>query len=35
MYYCPFVQGILHYDTDATEYIKEGIFRAVNESDNK
>ena len=31
MYYCPFVQGVLpngivHYDTDATECVRKGIF---------
>lgn len=40
MYYCPFVQGILpngivHYDTDAAECIRKGIFRDVNEFGNK
>lgn len=40
MYYCPFVRGILpngivHYDTDATECVRKGIFRGVNEFDNK
>lgn len=34
MYYCPCVQnilpnGIVHYDTDATECIRKGIFKEI------
>lgn len=34
MYYCPYVQGILlkgivHYDTDATECVRNGVFRKI------
>lgn len=37
MYYCPFVQGVLpngivHYDTDATECVKKGSFREITSS---
>lgn len=40
MSFCPFVQGILlngivHYDTDATECVRKGIFREVDEYNNK
>lgn len=34
-YYCPYVQsilpnGIVHYDTDATDCVRNGIFRDIN-----
>ena len=34
MYYCPYVQGILpkgivYYDTDATECVRNGVFREI------
>ena len=34
MYYCPYVQGILpngivYYDTDATDCVRNGIFRGI------
>lgn len=40
MYYCPFVQDILpngfvYYDTDATECVRNGVFREVDKFDNK
>lgn len=40
MYYCHFVRdilpnGIVYYDTDATECVRNGVFREVNEFNNK
>lgn len=39
-YYCPYVQnvlpnGIVHYDTDATECVRKGFFREIDNIDNK
>lgn len=37
-YYCPFIKeilpnGIVHYDTDATECVDKGIFREISSTD--
>lgn len=39
-YYCPFVNeilpnGIVHYDTDATECVDKGFFRGIDSLDNE
>lgn len=40
MYYCPIVKdvltnGIVHYDTDATECVAKGLFREIDTFNNK
>lgn len=40
MYYCPYVQdilpnGIIHYSTDATECVRNGVFREKESKENE
>lgn len=39
-YYCPFIKeilpnGIVYYDTDATECVDKGLFRGIDSSNNE
>lgn len=40
MYYCPYVEGILpggivHYNTDSTECVKNGVFKEIRSIKDK